>query len=470
MDRKVTVLAVLIRSRISLHTVTLSAALLIAPVSFSQPSGEVLYRCADLSFLDEMEAGGAFFTGGGMERDAIRILKDQGFNSVRLRLFYAPEELHDGLEDLLLMAARAQSIGLDLILDLHYSDTWADPGHQTKPAAWATIAFEALVDSVQYYTARVMRALNAQGSLPTVVQIGNEITSGMLWNDGRVGRPFDSPEQWRNLGRLLKAGIQGVRSVSGDQVQTMIHIDRGGSPSGARWFFDNLTTQNIPFDIIGLSYYPWWHGTIGDLERTLELVHDRYNKPIMLAEVAYPWTLGWFDDTTNIVGSRNQLVAGFDATPDGQARFMERVLRAMDGRATAGICYWEAAWVAAPRRGSAWENMALFDNHGEILPSARVLGGLGRTSLEITASSEHKAVHFPNPAREAITVRRPASGCQHITIYNILGQVAMEGPAGCGIRGAVARIPLVDLLPGWYGYTLLGPESNEAARGTFVVQ
>jgi arabinogalactan endo-1,4-beta-galactosidase len=123
-----------------------------------------------------------------------------------------------------------------------------------------------------------------------MVQIGNEITPGMLWNDGRVGGNFDTPQQWRNLGELLKAGVRGVREScdAGDSVRIMIHLDRGGDNAACRWYFNNLMSQGVEFDVIGLSYYPWWHGTLNQVRANLNDLAARYSKDLIIMETAYP--------------------------------------------------------------------------------------------------------------------------------------------------------------------------------------
>jgi arabinogalactan endo-1,4-beta-galactosidase len=156
------------------------------------------------------------------------------------------------------------------MLDFHYSDYWADPGKQYKPAAWENLNFTALRDSVRTYSANVIQALVDQGTTPDIVQIGNETTTGMLWDEGRVGGGFDTKSQWGRYTALTKAGIEGVREAGGNDIQIMIHIDRGGDANGVRWFFDNFTDFNVDFDLIGLSYYPFWHGDLSDLEAALD--------------------------------------------------------------------------------------------------------------------------------------------------------------------------------------------------------
>ena len=427
-------------------------------------------RCADVSFLDELELAGAVYSEGGSPSGALEILRNQGLDAVRLRLFHSPDVLRDGLDDMLQLAQRARALDMHLVLALHLSDTWADPGHQQKPAAWETLPFAALEDSVRAYVERVMVALEAQGTTPAVVQIGNEITTGMLWDDGRVGGPFDTDVQWQRLGRLLKAGVEGVRAAAGDEVIVMIHIDRGGSPTGARWFFDRLTAEGVPFEWIGLSYYPWWHGPLDQFEATLDLVSRRYEKPVFLAETAYPWTLQWFDNRNNIVGLAEHVLPGYPATPDGQARFLARIGTALDAVQATGVCYWEPAYIAAPDFGSPWENLALFDETGEVLPGAATLGGLRRTDRSTEAEPARTVTVFPSPATDAISVELPHSeGCVDMAVYNTLGQQLKRIQIGCKPGGPAVRIPISDLARGVYAFALSDERRGWTVRGTFVV-
>ena len=328
----------------------------------------------DVSCLPQVEAGGGVFRDDGDPTDCLTILKAHGVNTARLRLWHAPGDGHSGLPEVLALAARAQAAGLDLLLDLHYSDTWADPGHQAKPAAWASLPLPALRDSVRAYTREVMIAFRSQGLSPAIVQLGNEITVGLLWDDGRVGGSFDTPAQWENLAGLLQAAASGVAEAfpTGPRPEVMIHIDRGGDNAGARWFLDHLMSRGVAFDLIGLSYYPWWHGSLADLEANLADLAPRYSKDIIVVETAYPWTLGWFDDMHNPVGLPEQLLPGYPATPRGQADFLNAVLalvRAAPGGHGRGVFWWEPEWIAAPGLGSSWENLTLFDEQGQVLPA-----------------------------------------------------------------------------------------------------
>ena len=308
-------------------------------------------RCADVSALNDAQAAGAVYRDGA-PGDALAILAGRGLDTVRLRLWHTPDGGRDGLGATLALAARADALGLHVVLDLHYSDTWADPSRQTPPAAWAGLGGDALRDSVRAYTRRVLRAFDAQGTPPAVVQVGNEITAGMLWPEGRVGGAFDTPEQWGRLAGLIRAGTDGARDALGDRVATMVHLDRGGDPAAVRWFLDRLAVEGVAFDALGLSFYPWWHGSLADLRATLDLAASRA-VPVAVIETGYPWTLGYSDDTNNLVGLPEHVLPGFPATPAGQAAFVRAVRAEVDATPGAlGTCYWAPEDVSAPGCGS----------------------------------------------------------------------------------------------------------------------
>jgi arabinogalactan endo-1,4-beta-galactosidase len=329
---------------------------------------------ADISFLQEIEEQGGVFKEDGTDKDLLDVLKDHGFNYARLRIWHTPEHGYCGLDSTLIMAARIKSKDLGLLLDFHYSDTWADPGKQYKPGAWQGIGFDALKDSVFEYTRLVVSRLKNQNTLPDMVQIGNEITCGILWDTGRVCGRFDTPGRWASLGNLIARGIEGVRAAlgPGDSVSIMIHIDRGADFDGSIWFFDNLLAQGIDFDIIGLSYYPWWHGTMDRVESNLDTLARRYRKDIVVVETAYPWTLDWYDHVHNLVGLPGQLLPAYTATVEGQGAFLADLMDIISGTPSCrgrGIFYWAPEYISTVRMGSPWENLALFDFEGNLLSS-----------------------------------------------------------------------------------------------------
>jgi len=220
----------------------------------------------------------------GNERDAIELLRDHGFNYIRLRVFvnpknekgYSPEKGYCGLDYTLEMAKRVEEAGMKLLLDFHYSDYWADPQQQYKPLAWADLDFETLKDSLKTYTSNVLLALEQQGTLPAMVQIGNEINHGILWPDGHIGNPD-------HLAELLRAGVEGVEAIDPD-MPVMMHIALGGQNKESVFWLDNMIARGVKFDIIGISYYPRWHGTLDNLKNNLHDLIKRYNKPINIVE------------------------------------------------------------------------------------------------------------------------------------------------------------------------------------------
>jgi arabinogalactan endo-1,4-beta-galactosidase len=239
---------------------------------------------ADISFLPELESRGRKFYDNGVEKDAIQILKENGFNYIRLRVFnnpaadsgYSPKKGFCDLEHTKQMAKRIKAAGLKFLLDFHYSDTWADPGKQFKPAAWKNLDFMQLSQAVHDFTKEVLLALQQQGTLPDMVQVGNEINHGMIWPDANI-KNLDT------LAAFLKAGITAVTEVD-HSIIIMLHIACGGQNEESRYFLDNMLKRDVAFDVIGESYYPRWHGTTGDLKNNLTDLAGRYKQDIIVVE------------------------------------------------------------------------------------------------------------------------------------------------------------------------------------------
>ncbi|WP_431108958.1 glycosyl hydrolase 53 family protein [Winogradskyella poriferorum] len=239
---------------------------------------------ADISFLPQLEARGIKFHDDGFEKDAIQILKDHGFNYIRLRVFvnpeneegYSPEKGFCGLDYTLQMAKRIKAAGLHLLLDFHYSDTWADPQKQFKPKAWEGLEFNELTSALKDYTKSVLTQLKAQGTMPDMVQIGNEINHGMVWPEGHVSN-LD------NLAALLKAGTEAVKEVD-TNTKIMMHLALGGQNEETIFWFDNMIARGVEFEIIGLSYYPIWHCTLDDLNSNMLDLIERYQKDVNVVE------------------------------------------------------------------------------------------------------------------------------------------------------------------------------------------
>ncbi|NLZ04253.1 MAG: arabinogalactan endo-1,4-beta-galactosidase [Phycisphaerae bacterium] len=306
---------------------------------------------ADLSFLKQAEDRGTVFKDEGQGKPGLQIFKNHGYNWIRLRLFHTPTRLPNDLAYTIALAQDAKKLGYKFLLNYHYSDTWADPGKQFIPKAWEGKSHAELVQAVLEYTRDTIRAFRDANALPEIVQVGNEITPGMLWPDGKL------PDNWDNFAELLKAGIDGVEAGRGDGPRPliMIHIDRGGDVKTTRSFFDKLHSYDVPYDVIGQSYYPWWHGSLLDLRENLIFMAETYRKDIILVEVAYNWRPAEYRDKP----------APFPETPEGQRQFLEEVHRlvlATPHNRGKGVFWWEPA-VAGPlgRRG-------MFDEAGNALP------------------------------------------------------------------------------------------------------
>ena len=332
---------------------------------------------ADYSFLPLEEAAGNVFTDtNGRPAPADRILRNHGANYVRLRLWTNPPPGYNNLEVDLALARRAKALGMKIYLDFHYADFWADPQHQDTPAAWVGQDLPQLTRTVRNYSRDVIAAFAAQGTPVDLVSIGNEIRNGILWPTGQI--EWGVNERWAALGDLLKAGVAGARDGNPRKhdLRVMLHFDQGGDNAGSRYFFDHLVAERVPFDVIGLSYYPFWHGTLSQLRTNLDDMATRYRKDVMIAEHQYAWTLGWGDTTNNFVWSADQLSPGYPASPAGQLSMASDILsmlaRVPGGRG-AGFFYWEPEWIPGvgwePGAGTPNDNLTLFDFGGAALPS-----------------------------------------------------------------------------------------------------
>ena len=357
------VLAAMFASMLLLVAVGCYKTVEYTPSPLPTPVADDFIRGADLSFLPQIRQNGTTFADtAGIAADALDILKANGCNTVRLRLWHTPADGHSGLAEVVAFAKEVKSKGLRVWLDIHYADTWADPSQQPKPAAWAATTPLALGDSVAEYTTRVVKAVE-----PDVVQVGNEINGGFLWQTGNISNPT-------NFTALLKRGITAVRNAR-PTAKVMIHY---AGTSGAEYFYNLLAQNGVEYDLIGISYYPQWHGkSIDSLHTALAGLHTRFGKPIVIAETAYPFTLGWADYTNNVVGLSSQIIPTYPATPNGQKAFLLAVRNAVAGVSpTGGFCYWSPDWVAyrgaTATNGSSWENQALFDFNRRALPAVAV--------------------------------------------------------------------------------------------------
>ena len=356
---------------------------------------EDFIKGVDISTLTEMEEfGQKYYDDEGNERDLFEILQEHGVNYIRVRLWNDPYDVSwskdlsstgqiiEGaigagtcdLNNAISLSQRAKAHGMKVLLDFHYSDFWADPGKQYKPDAWQGLSNKELKKAVYDFTYSTLETMNRQGALPDMVQIGNEINSGLIWPEGRGITSQGAFE-------LLGEGTTATRAISvetGQNIQIMIHLAEGGDRHAFMEAFDSLTLKGLDYDIIGASYYPYWHGTIKELELNLRMLEERYGKKVLVAEMAYGYGFDDSDSSGNIFNSDMVAIGGYEASVQGQGAYIRDVMATVASirdEKGLGVFYWEPAWLTPEGagwisgEGNAWENQCLFDVEGHALDS-----------------------------------------------------------------------------------------------------
>jgi len=337
----------------------------------------------DISHLPQLEDfGGKFYNRQGEEQPCEVIFKNNGVNYIRLKVWNKPcLPLSDpaGYNDkkhVLKMAKRVKNQGFKLLIDFHYSDWWTDPGKQFIPEAWKNLSFDKLRSALYDYTFEVISDLKTQGTIPEMVQVGNEITNGMMWDVAKVSEEFDTPKQWEKLCELLKRGLCAVKAVD-NSIKTIIHIERGGDNERSRYFYDKLEEYKVDYDIIGLSYYPIWHGNISDFRFNVNDLAQRYNRGIIVVETAFPYTTEVGDDTPNASSfSFSKIPEDYQATLYGQASIIQAIISILkklpEGKGM-GYFYWQPDFIPVKGAGwkygagCEWDDQTLFDFKGKEL-------------------------------------------------------------------------------------------------------
>jgi len=346
------------------------------PIAPTPNPESVFYSGMDLSFQSELEDYNLDYKDSdGNTIDLLPFVKSKGTNLVRLKLWHTPQNGENGLEDVKAYAQKIKANDMAFLLNIHYSDYWADPATQTPPVAWQNMTFAEVKVAIYDYTKTVVQQLKDQNTLPEIIQIGNETNSGFLWDYGRVWGQFSN--NWPNYAALVSEAIRAVKSVdTANEVKLMLHHS---NVENAIFFFTELEPFSIDFDIIGLSYYPQFHTKDLDVFTTkLGELATNFNKDILMVEVAYPFTLTWNDNANNFIGSNDQILSEFPATPQGQNDYMQwliNTIKAVPNNKGIGFCYWAPDWVAfsgnetTSTTGSSWENQCLFDFDLKALPA-----------------------------------------------------------------------------------------------------
>ena len=340
------------------------------PVIIENPSSNVFYYGADLSYVNEMEDCGAVYKDSNENfKDPYKIFAEAGTNLVRIRLWHNPTWTnYSNINDVKKSIQRAKSEGMKVLLDFHYSDSWADPSNQEIPAAWLNQInnTELLGDLVYNYTFDTLNELYNSNLFPEIVQIGNEINAMILQN-GEVKWPID----WSRNSALINKGIKAVRDISNQKnkkIEIMLHI---AQPENALWWFGEAFNAGITdFDWIGLSYYPLWSEyNLNTIDVPLKNLIETYAKKLMIVETAYPFTLINADSANNIIGE-NALITGYPASQQGQLDYLNDLKTKISESGGQGIIYWEPAWVSTNCKtlwgqGSHWDNATLFDHNNK---------------------------------------------------------------------------------------------------------
>jgi arabinogalactan endo-1,4-beta-galactosidase len=332
------------------------------------PIEDSFYYGADLSYVNEMEDCGATYKdANGVTKDPFTIFQEAGTNLVRVRLWHNPTWTnYSNFQDVKETIQRAKAKGMDVLLDFHYSDTWADPSTQEIPAAWINEIdnTEALGNLLYEYTYDTLETLSNDNLLPEIVQVGNEI-NGMILQQGELVWPID----WTRNSHLINKGIEAVRDISiakNKDIEIMLHI---AQPENGLWWFEQATNAGVTdYDWIGLSYYPIWSDyNLSNVGSALSTLINTYNKRLMIVETAYPFTMENADSANNILGN-DALVSSYPASQEGQLGYLNQLQSIVENAGGEGIVYWEPAWVSTScstqwAQGSHWDNATLFDHN-----------------------------------------------------------------------------------------------------------
>jgi beta-galactosidase len=350
-------------------------------VTFTSGSAPLAIRGADLSSLDRSQLdGGVYYTASGTEENAEEQLASAGMNYVRLRVWVNPGDGFDDEAEMLAGAAQAASHGEKILLDIQYSDTWTDPGAQTLPAAWADDTFSELESQVYTYSYDLVEAMVEQGTPPAMVQVGNEINVGMLWPYGELDCSSGCGG-WPDLAALLNEGIAGIHAAY-SSAEIVLHLATSDDEAYLASWYSTAESYGVDFNVIGLSYYDYWDGRLDVLQTDLNDLAAEFDKPVMVAETAYPWTLTTDDASTALsFDTSADLDPGYAATPAGQQANFEDVLsvvQAVPNGLGLGAFYWEPTWTvvagngwnpADSSSGDGWENQAMWNYSDTGLPA-----------------------------------------------------------------------------------------------------
>ncbi len=320
----------------------------------------------DFSIMKKMEDFGGLYKMDGVVKKGFLIFKDNGYSWARLRIFHTPNmrgPVCNDLKTTIILAKKAKQFGFKVLLDIHYSDTWADPGHQIAPSAWKGLSQDILKDSIYNYTKKVIETMGNAGVLPEMVQVGNEINNGMVWPTGKLWLD-GGVVHWDALTELIKAGINGVKDAkNASYIPIMIHAATGGDINASTKFYTNIIERGADFDVIGLSYYPWWHGSFDELEKNIRFLSRKFTQDISIVETAY-YSNNWYPEPSQWVLSDQP----YPATELGQYNFLFKLAERLNKIPKVNsVFYWKPDGLDIPKSKVNYLGRSLFDHEGNAL-------------------------------------------------------------------------------------------------------
>lgn len=353
---------------------TIMLCFLLKSTADKPKAADEFYVGGDLSSIIEVEEnGGKFYDDAGNEKDIFEILKENGMNSVRIRIWNDPVDEngvpyangHNDLETAIKIGKRATDCGMRILIDFHYSDFWADPSSQEVPKDWKHLTFDEKEQALYTYTKEALQTLLNNGVNVTMVQIGNETTSGLA-----------GETDWEKITALMFQGSRAVREVSKENDREILVAMHFTEYSGYDWYASQLEKYQVDYDVFASSYYPYWHGDLEGLSASLENIITKYNKKVLIVEFAYPHNFANLDNNPNAISWGSSLDFPYAVNKDGQAQAITDIYKTATalGDDCLGLFYWEPAWINIPNSdyiGSPWENQALFDSAGKPLPALR---------------------------------------------------------------------------------------------------
>jgi arabinogalactan endo-1,4-beta-galactosidase len=460
------------------------------PIAFSNLNAQSFYFGADLSYVNEMEDCGAVYKENGTAKDPYQIFADHNCNLVRLRLWHTPswyDALNSGkrysdFQDVRKSIMRAKSLGMKVLLDFHLSDTWADPSRQIAPAAWQDVTnnLPALKDSLYNYISKTLLALDSEGLLPEMVQIGNETNKGIMLSQAvnDAGWSLD----WNRNSQLFKRAIEAVRDVetaTGKDVKVALHI---AGPADAGWLMQGFWNNGVTdFEVIGLSYYWAWHKptTITDAGNVIAQLRQQYpGKEVMIFETGYIWTTQSNDNANNIISEVHPDYA--PASPENQRDWLIALTQEVINRDGTGVVYWEPAWVSSTcwtqwGQGSHQEHATYFDFQNNLLPN----GGINfmthdydnLVAVKEPAASRRFEV-WPDSGHRSLTLQLEGFAGGKSLLVNLVGSDGKVATSQTfklpDSNAATLQLSLPDLSAGVYYVTVYEGNVFAAMRGVFV--